>query len=459
MGKLWVLIRREYAQVVKKKSFVIGIVLMPLFLILVTVLPAMLVQKKSSSTEKIAIIDIDGQKIGERFAEKLADYKLDDGRPAYEVTDIYEVSPEDSPEEKRLRAELDSLIQNKQLKNYLIINKGILTNDSCFMVAKSFSFRTNSRFDYSISRVLSTMRLEQSNINIPTDSVLQLTHRVVFEQLSPGGKQRDFMTMYMGGIVFVLIIFGTVIGFGQILMRSIIEEKNSRIVEVIASSVSPFQMMAGKIIGLGLASLTQVAVWVGIALIIYSAKGSLNISGDIADIVFNPVFIFFFIVYLILGYILYSTIFALIGSIVNSDKEAQNFIFPITISVMLPILMAMYIVQEPDSLVTTVISLIPIFTPTMMVIRLNFIGVETFSIGNPMKLSLMTIMVGVKIGISEITVVTGESGSWTMYIAIRIGSITDMVIGNIKFCASLSLLTIDPISANMVEYRIYPRIR
>jgi ABC-2 type transport system permease protein len=92
----------------------------------------------------------------------------------------------------------------------------------------------------------------------------------------------------------------------------------------------------------------------------------------------------FFIVYLMLGYVLYSTLFALIGSIVNSDKEAQSFIFPITMTVMLPVIMAVHIVQEPDSTVNTILSLIPFFTPTMMVARLNFGGVETLSLSNPL---------------------------------------------------------------------------
>jgi ABC-2 type transport system permease protein len=144
--------------------------------------------------------------------------------------------------------------------------------------------------------------------------------------------------------------------------------------------------MAGKIIGLGLASLTQVGIWVIIGLGIYQFKGNLNIDADIANILFNPVLIVFFIVFMVLGYLLYSTLFALIGSIVNSDKEAQGFIFPITMTMMLPIIMAMYVVQEPDSAITTILSLIPFMTPTMMIIRLNIMGPDTFSLADPIIL-------------------------------------------------------------------------
>lgn len=152
------------------------------------------------------------------------------------------------------------------------------------------------------------------------------------------------------------------------------------------SSVSPFQLMAGKIIGLGLASLTQVGIWVVIGLGIYQFRGNLSISADISDVLFNPILIFFFVVYLVLGYLLYSTIFALIGSIVNSEKESQGFIFPITMTVMLPIILSMYIIQEPNSLIATVLSLIPFMTPTMMVIRLNIMSPTNFTFADPIVL-------------------------------------------------------------------------
>ncbi len=384
MNKMWIVIKREYAQVVKKKSFIIGILLTPLFMVVVTVVPMLLASKKSDTTEKIAIIDLDQQGIGEKFKDEIADYKLDNDKPAYKVTDIYNIDPSDSAAYASRREDLDSLIKTGGLKSYIIIGNNILQNDSAILVAKSFGFRTINRFEYRMRNILAENRLEKMNINVGIDSVLEATRSVEFRQQSPGGKERDFMTLYLGGIIFVMIIFMTALGYGQTLMRSVIEEKNSRIMEVLVSSISPFQLMAGKVVGLGMASLTQVAIWFVIGLGLWAFRGSLNVSADIAGIIFNPVFIVYFIVFLVLGYLLYSTLFALIGSIVNSDKEAQNFIFPITMSLILPVIVASYIVQEPDSTIAVVLSLIPMFTPTMMILRLNFTGVDTFSFANPM---------------------------------------------------------------------------
>ncbi len=383
MSKLWVIIKREYAQVVKKKTFLIGIILTPVFMAVIMLVPALLAQKKPDTVAKIAIIDLDGQGIGEKFAEGIDKYKLDDSSSAYQVTQILTPNPFDSLEIDRTRKELDSLILAKSLKSYLVIGNDIEYNDSCFMIAKSFNFRTSRRFDRTLSNILAGIRLEKSDINIGTDTVLTLTRRIEFEQQAPGGKERDFLTIYMTGLIFVMIIFVTVITYGQVLMRSIIEEKNSRIIEVMVSSVSPFQLMAGKIVGLGLANLTQVGIWVVLGSAVYLFKGDLAISPTISSTVFNPVFLVYYVCFLLLGYLMFSTVFALIGSIVNSEKEAQNFMFPIIMTLMLPVILGMYVIQEPDSTLVTVLSLIPFFSPTMMILRLNILGPETFSLANP----------------------------------------------------------------------------
>ncbi len=388
MNKFWTIVKAEYAQVVKKKSFLVGIILTPVFLIIVTVLPAALADRGVSKPVSYAVVDADGRNIGQRFAQSLSRYKLDDdtATEAYSLTRIYSVPDIASDQLDSLRAVLDSAIINGQIKYYVVIYPGIEKNDSALLVSKSINFKTAARFDRRISDILAQIRLEQSNVNMPVDSILTMARRIDMLQASPGGKQREFLTVYFGAFIFVMIIFISVIGFGQILMRSVIEEKNSRIMEVLVSSVSPFQLMLGKVVGLGAANLTQIGIWVVIGLVLFSFRGALEVPADISGIVFNPVLIIFFVLFLVIAYVMYSSVFAFIGSICNSDKEAQNFMFPIIISLMLPVFLMMYIIQEPDSAVSIILSMIPIFTPTMMVARLNIGAPETFSLSDPVIL-------------------------------------------------------------------------
>jgi ABC-2 type transport system permease protein len=391
MKKFWIIFASEYAQVVKKKSFLIGIILTPAMMILITVLPAMLMDKGISAPESYVVIDADGRGIGAQFASSLERYKLDSDSTvgAYKLVHLYEI-PDNRPQAMdSVRSILDSMLLTKQLKHYVVLLPRLEESDSVLMVSKSTNFKTSARFDRRISDILAAMRLEKSNINISIDSVLSMTRRVEMSQVSPGGKTRDFTSMYFGALVFVMIVVMSVLGFGGILMRSIIEEKNSRVMEVLISSVSPFQLMMGKIAGLGFANLTQVGIWVVIGLLLFANRSTLNIPANVGQIIFNPVLIVFFVIYLIIAYIMYSAMFAFIGSICSTDKETQNFMFPVTMSILLPIFIMTYIVQEPESLPTTILSLIPVFTPTMMILRINIMAPETFSPGNPVVLEAL----------------------------------------------------------------------
>jgi ABC-2 type transport system permease protein len=162
-------------------------------------------------------------------------------------------------------------------------------------------------------------------------------------------------------------------------MRSVIEEKTSRIMEVMVSSVSPFQLMMGKVIGLGAAAFTAVAIWVvfGVALYLGSGAFAIPIDPSTSKLIFHPVVVVFFVLFLISGYLLYSTLFALVGSIVNTEKEAQNYVMPITISIILPVILGLSVVQEPNSALAMTLSFIPLFAPTMMMMRIVFVAPAT----------------------------------------------------------------------------------
>jgi ABC-2 type transport system permease protein len=158
-------------------------------------------------------------------------------------------------------------------------------------------------------------------------------------------------------------------------MRSVIEEKGSRIMEVLMSSVSPFQLMMGKVLGLGAATFTTLLIWAALGVLFYFGKGSM-VGGDttaVEQMIFNPAIAVIFILNMVVGYLLYSTLFALVGSIVNSEKEAQGFVMPIVMMLMLPVIVGIAIIQEPNGTLATTISMIPFFAPTMMTMRAIFV--------------------------------------------------------------------------------------
>ncbi|MCK4632459.1 MAG: ABC transporter permease [candidate division Zixibacteria bacterium] len=376
MSKFWIIFRREYAQVVRKKSFIVGILLTPVILGALTIGPTFLARMQSSETEKLAVIDRSEMQIGQSFKEALTEYTLPDSdMPYYSVEQVFELPATDSVKFAEIEDSLRHEIQDKDLKYFLVINQNPQVSDTnLYLVTNSDSFRSLNRFEKQLSNVLSSIRLEMSDINLSTDSVLALTGRIDLVTRDAKGESLPFQVKYFSMLAFLMIMFGMIIGYGQIVMRSVIEEKNSRIMEVLISSVSPFQLLAGKIAGLGAATFTQIGVWVIIGTGLYFMRGSLSIPSGVDRIIFDPFIIISFVLFLIAGYLFYSTIFALIGSIVNSEKEAQNFIMPVTMVFVLPFMVGIYVIQQPNSTASIVMSFIPLLTPSMMMMRVIFLA-------------------------------------------------------------------------------------
>jgi ABC-2 type transport system permease protein len=167
----------------------------------------------------------------------------------------------------------------------------------------------------------------------------------------------------------------TVLFYGQIILRGVIEEKSSRVVEIMLSSLRPFQLMAGKVLGIALVGFTQYAIWAlfGLGASRYGKSVMVGFISEAQnfDFKFNiPPYIFiFFVVFFILGYFLYGTVYAAIGSMVNSEKEAQNLVMPVTMLLVVPLLLMVFIMKNPESTVSVALSMIPFFAPVLMLLR------------------------------------------------------------------------------------------
>ncbi len=378
MHKFWVVFKNEYNQVVKKKSFIVGILLTPALMAVFTLLPAYMARKSASTTEYLAIMDQSQTKVGEIFAKSLENYKLEDGQtPHYIVDTLIELNSAESELFEKALDSLKTVLNNDEIKYVAVFKPGFEDSDTnMLLVSNSEGIKTVGRFEREISKIAATYRLEKSDINLSVDSVLALTRRVSLPQQDAKGESVGFETKWFASMMFVMVIYFIIIGYGQVIMRSVIEEKSSRIMEVLVSSVTPFQLMLGKVLGLGGATLTQLFIWIILGAIVYLGSGALAFAIDpgVSHVIFNPVVLVFFGLFMIFGYIMFSTLFALVGSIVNSDKEAQNYIFPVTMLLVVPFIVGISIIQDPNSDMARYMSMIPFFTPTLMMMRIIFIA-------------------------------------------------------------------------------------
>lgn len=378
MSKMTVIATYEYAQIVRKKSFLVGILLTPLLMAAFSIVPALFANVDASKSEKMAVVHEGEPEVAATFVSQLAQYKLKDSTtPYYDVRAVLSVSVADSVSMMRVRDSLDHLINEKELLYYLVIRHAPELSDSAsFVVTASDKMKSLNRFERILSGILGSERLTSANVNLPVDSILSLTRQTELPIRDTTGETVSFIVKYMAAIVFVMTMFGMIQGYGQTVMRGVIDEKSSRIMEVLVSSMSPFELLGGKLLGLCGAALTQVLVWVvlGLGIFVLSSTMQMNIDPGISRIVFNPIIVVYFVAFLISGYVLFSSVFALIGSIVNTEKEAQNFIFPITMSMVLPVMIAIGVIQDPYSTPALLFSYFPFTAPTMMMMRVIFIA-------------------------------------------------------------------------------------
>ncbi len=386
MHKIFTVIKREYKEAVFKKSFIILTLLMPVIMIAMAVLPGLLLMIESKKQTQVHVIDQSGW-LYEGLKQSLND-TLKNGKPKFLLTYI-EVTPTNF--EEILNHEKEQ-IKAEEIDVLLIIPQNIDSLGTATLYARNVGdFDLIHRFKTTISELVSNHRLMLSGLE--PDFVNQLIKPVELEtyKIVKGREESKsgFMDEYMTTFVFIFIIYMTIILYATSIMRSIIQEKNSRIIETILSGTNSFQFMAGKILGQGAVGLTQYAIWVVVGVALFFASGNFLPN---ASFTISPVTFFYFVLFYILGYFLFSTIYAAIGAMVNSEQEAQGLITPVVMLLVVPLVLIGMIVKDPNSTLITSLSFFPFFTPIIMFARINLANPPLFQIILSIVIVLLSII-------------------------------------------------------------------
>ncbi len=390
MRKVLAIIKREYKEAVYKKSFIILTLLMPVLMIGFSVLPGLLMQIKTQKQTQIHVIDL-SHKIFEPLHQSLSKDTLKTGKPRYVFTAI-DVAPNNL--EATLQAE-KKLIAAKKIDVLLYVPADVDSSLQVKFYARNVAdLDLTSRFKNEISSIISRERLLAAGIQ--PELVEKLTKRVKLHtfKITKGGKESKsgFLQEYLGTFIFIFFLYFTIIMYGAGIMRSIIQEKNSRIVETILSGSNAFQFMAGKILGQGAVSLTQYLIWILFGLgLLFAGSHYFPISKQFMQL--NPMLFLYFVIFFVLGYLLFSAMYAAVGAISNSDQEAQNASFPITLSLIVPIILFSYIVKAPNSTLALTLSQIPFFSPIIMFARVNLANPPLWQILLSIGILIVTIVI------------------------------------------------------------------
>ena len=405
MSKLWSVVSKEYKEVVHKKSFVLGIVLVPIMMGIFMFGSAYLAKESETPTQSLVIVDLDESGFGSDIHAALTDLMNPDDENIFNVEPLETFVGLEDPNWKDRKSELDSAIKIGDLDAALIIFPNVIETESLIVITKTFAVKNFSRIERKIGPILANARLESSNISLGSgltlDSILRMTRGVDLSVVSPSGESKNFQSVFIGMLVVTMVMFMILMTHGQSVMRSVIEEKASRIMEVVISSVSPFQLMFGKILAMCAAAFTQLGIWLvlGYAMSSYLDGGPAGPENVISlGAIFNPTVAGFFLVFLALGFILFSTVFALIGAIVTTDKEAQNLMSPIVIMLVAPVILLSPVASNPDAPWIVGMSFFPFLSPTMMLMRLSVADPQSFTLADPIVLQACIAVVTTALG-------------------------------------------------------------
>ncbi|MFO7828113.1 MAG: ABC transporter permease [Bacteroidales bacterium] len=410
MNKINLIISREYLTRVKKKSFIIMTILGPILFAALFIGPAWIASLDDTDIKNIAVIDSSGIFINNLPDTDYIKFEYIKNKPLNEIKENF--------------SELDyyAILQIMPSITYEPTAVHLFSK-------KQPSFSVKSHIASSMERELKNNKLKSHGIdeNILNSIKSDVSIRTI--QWTDDGEEKEGSTEiamavgYAGGFMIYIFIFM----FGAQVMRGVIEEKSSRIVEIIISSVKPFQLMMGKIIGIALVGLTQFLLWIVLTLLIVSGVktaffpdlGTKNAQEvvvqdlfegqemeqvenmqpqnmDQFSSIFNSIksidfgvmigsFIFFFLG----GYLLYGSLFAAVGSAVDNEADTQQFMFPITIPLVLGIFVMINAINTPDSPVAFWFSMIPLTSPIVMMVRIPF-GVPYWEVALSMGLLVLT---------------------------------------------------------------------
>ncbi len=394
MKNIVLITKREYLTQVKKKSFIILTLFTPVFIALFAAFISFLI-KSNETKYSFNVVDKSGLFSKELKSEKNINYVL--------------VS---AANENTLKSELKTM---QAIDGLLIIpelhdqNFDELQNQTELLVNKKIGFDTKQKVNADISKVIKQEKIKKLGLNDAQIKDLDKGFDLKMKNIVDNNHEDSDLSFSIKaglGMVLMYAVFMFIIIYGVRVMRSVLEEKNNRVVEIIISSVKPFDLMMGKILGVTLVALTQFIIWITMSVIAAYSLNTTNpmmqnnmgmqsldlqqlfgvISHGLLDLNYALI-IFVFIFYFLLGYVFYSSLYAAIGSAVDNETETQQF----TLFAIIPLMVGVYgsfsIINNPDGPTAFWLSMIPFTSPVVMTARIPF-GVPAWQIATSIGLLL-----------------------------------------------------------------------
>ncbi|HSJ10996.1 MAG TPA: ABC transporter permease [Longimicrobiales bacterium] len=392
MSRIVPIVKREFTQAVTSKAFIIGTVLGPLLLFAVFGLQFLIIAKSGGGAQRIAIIDASGRGLGQRVVTMVQERGA--SMPSFITRATYEFDVQETSDVAGTQAQVKQRVIGKELDGFLLLPPETVEGEG---VRYEGTNATNSQVTgdlrQSVQRVVQSERLRAEGIDESRlgDALLPVPLEIV-KTGEDGEDAGNVNAARILAMVMAFAIYIVVIMYGQSIMTSVQEEKRDRIVELIVSSVHAKDLLIGKVIGIGSAGVLQMLIWVAAAALLLTQgaliAGAIGASdqtvqslsgGGLMPSIPASVGIAF-VLYFTGGFLLFATLFAVIGAIVTNAQEAQQFVFPVLMPFVIGLFIAMPAADNPNGSVAVIGSLVPFTSAMVMPVRMSVGSVDLLQV-------------------------------------------------------------------------------
>lgn len=382
MGKLWAVAKREYVERVRSKWFVIATVLGPVLMAAMIVVPIWLAVRSSTSAKasNIVILDATERDLGKVVAQSLGNDIQGDSSLAR----VRRVSP---AELAQAESTVTRDVIAKRFEGYLVLDSASARGTTARYAGRNASTIPDmEKIERTVEQAVLVNRLREAGLDaerVQEISRVKLdlkTERITDQGRGGSGAGNVAVAFGASFVLYMLIVL-----YGQTILRGVIDEKNSRVAEVVVASVKPESLLGGKVLGVGCVALTQLAVWTASMILIVKYRapilarlGAPNAPVPVPDVGFSAALTL--LAFFVLGFVLYAALFAAIGAMVSNEQDAQQAATPVTILIVMSAVFIQPVMLNPTSTMNKVISWIPFSAPILMPVRISIIPVPWYEI-------------------------------------------------------------------------------
>ena len=372
LRKLWAITRREYFERVRTKWFVIATVFGPIFFGALMTVPAYFAHRTRESPElsRIRVLDATGVGLGRRVASELIGGPMGDTS----LTQVEVVAPYRLPAAERAARRL---VTNEQIRGYLVLDARTVAGQSArYAGVNATALNDMRRIERIVEQEVLSIRLEDKGLrSVEARSLARMDLDLDSERVSDTGRGGSGTLNIVFAVSVAMLLYVTIFLYGQNVLRGVMEERQSRVAEVVVSSVRPTTLLAGKVLGVGTVGLTQMLIWLVAALAMFRVRAPILHQFGVDALAINlphitPGMMALLLVFFVLGFTFYAALFAVVGSTVNTEQEAQQAQLPVVMLLVVSISFLQPVLNAPDGRLSGVLSWLPFSAPIIMPLRL-----------------------------------------------------------------------------------------